>query len=114
MTLAGWQSIYQQSPILVGGEMFPIEKIAVIPALPSKAEVLACARYWDKAGTAGGGAYSSGTLMLRMRDNTYVVADGENLNAQSTPSDRTSMPRRDSDGRGPSVGCRTIREQVRS
>jgi predicted phage terminase large subunit-like protein len=75
MTLAGWESIYQQSPIVVGGDMFPIEKVTVIGASPAAAEVLSVARYWDKAGTAGGGAYSAGVLMARMRDGTFTVVD---------------------------------------
>jgi predicted phage terminase large subunit-like protein len=36
---------------------------------------LSAARYWDKAGTSEGGAYSAGVLMLRMSDGTFVVAD---------------------------------------
>lgn len=75
MTLAGWQSIYQQSPIIVGGDMFPIDKMTVVPVAPAPAEVAMAARYWDKAGTADGGAYTAGVLMLRMRDKTYVVVD---------------------------------------
>jgi predicted phage terminase large subunit-like protein len=75
MTLAGWQSVYQQAPILVGGDMFPIDKVSMLPARPAIAEVMTAARYWDKAGTAGGGAYSSGVLMLRMRDGTFTVCD---------------------------------------
>jgi predicted phage terminase large subunit-like protein len=75
MTLAGWQSIYQQTPIIVGGDMFPIEKIEVTPEQPNYGDVATCARYWDKAGTADGGAFTAGVLMARMRDGTYVVCD---------------------------------------
>lgn len=75
MTLAGWESVYQQHPIVTGGDQFPIEKISIVPAAPSTAEVVSAARYWDKAGTEDGGKYSAGVLMLRMRDKTFVVAD---------------------------------------
>lgn len=75
MTLAGWQSVYQQAPIIVGGEMFPVDKAVVIPERPAQADVQAAVRYWDKAGTKDGGAYTAGVLMLRMRDDTYVVVD---------------------------------------
>ena len=75
MTLSGWQSIYQQTPIVVGGDLFPIEKMEVTPALPNKGDVVMSVRYWDKAGTQDGGAYTAGVLMTRMRDNTYVVCD---------------------------------------
>jgi predicted phage terminase large subunit-like protein len=75
MTLAGWQSVYQQAPIVVGGDMFPIHMASIISEAPPSASVVAAVRYWDKSGTAGGGAYTAGVLMLRMRDNTFVVAD---------------------------------------
>jgi predicted phage terminase large subunit-like protein len=75
MMHASWESEYQQNPIIVGGGMFPIEKITVAPERPAASDVLSAARYWDKAGTAGGGAYSAGVLMLRMRDGTFVVCD---------------------------------------
>ena len=75
MTQAGWQSIYQQSPILVGGDMFPIEKIEVVPAPPASEEIVSVARYWDKAGTANGGAFSAGVLMARHRDGLFTVID---------------------------------------
>jgi phage terminase large subunit-like protein len=55
--------------------MFPIEKIEIVPARPVVSDVVSAARYWDKAGTAGGGAYSSGVLMARMRDGTFTVVD---------------------------------------
>jgi predicted phage terminase large subunit-like protein len=75
MTLSGWQSVYQQSPIPAGGGMFPIDKIVVVPERPARGDVVSSARYWDKAGTSDGGAYSAGVLMLRMKDGTYCVAD---------------------------------------
>jgi len=55
--------------------MFPIEKIDIVPARPVASDGVSAARYWDKAGTAGGGAYSSGVLMARMRDGTFTVVD---------------------------------------
>jgi predicted phage terminase large subunit-like protein len=75
MTQAGWQSIYQQSPILVGGDMFPIEKIEIVPAPPAPEDVNAIVRYWDKAGTSEGGAYTAGVLMARMRNGLFYVID---------------------------------------
>ena len=75
MTLGSWQALYQQSPILVGGGMFPIDKIELLPARPAVSDVMSAARFWDKAGTSEGGAYSAGVLMLRMRDGMFVVVD---------------------------------------
>jgi predicted phage terminase large subunit-like protein len=75
MTLGSWEALYQQSPIVVGGGIFPIEKIGYVSERPAAKDVVSAARYWDKAGTKEGGAYSAGVLMLRMRDGTFVVAD---------------------------------------
>ena len=55
--------------------MFPVEKIEIVPERPALKDVMSAARYWDKAGTEDGGAYSAGVLMLRMRDGTYVIVD---------------------------------------
>ena len=71
-TVAGWQSLYQQDPIVVGGDVFPVEKFAIIPVL-NKAEILHSCRYWDKAGTEDGGCYTAGVLMHKLRDGRFVI-----------------------------------------
>lgn len=75
MTLAGWQSVYQQTPILVGGGMFPIDKIQIDPAPPAWENVQSIVRYWDKAGTAEGGAFTAGVLMARLKTGLFTVID---------------------------------------
>jgi len=76
MTQAGWESVYQQNPIVVGGGLFPIEKFD-IPLLvkPDKKQVKKSVRYWDKAGTADGGAFTAGVLMHEMLDGRFVISD---------------------------------------
>jgi predicted phage terminase large subunit-like protein len=76
MTQAGWESVYQQNPIIVGGGLFPIEKFGV-PLLirPDRKETRKSVRYWDKAGTADGGAFTAGVLMHEMRDGRFVISD---------------------------------------
>src|SRR5262249_28417135 len=74
MTQAGWESEYQQNPIPVGGGMFPIEKFRIVPAL-NLVEIKRSVRYWDKAGTADGGAFTVGVLMHWMQDGRFVVGD---------------------------------------
>ena len=70
---SSWESLYQQTPITIGGGMFPIEKLTTRSYL-DKEMISATVRYWDKAGTADGGAYTSGVMMHKMKDGTYVVA----------------------------------------
>ncbi|MBU0847599.1 phage terminase large subunit, partial [Patescibacteria group bacterium] len=64
----GYAGQYQQHPVPRGGGMFKTERIEidVPPPLTSKHWVGLC-RFWDKAGTAGGGAYTVGFLMGRWR-----------------------------------------------
>lgn len=74
-TNAGWMGLYQQSPIVKGGEMFPIEKFGSQEALPSRDQIRRSIRYWDKAGTEGGGAWTCGVLLHHMRDDSYMISD---------------------------------------
>lgn len=74
LSQASWEAEYQQNPIVVGGGMFPIERFDIVSGIVSTA-VKRSVRYWDKAGTRDGGAYTAGVLMHRMADDTYVVAD---------------------------------------
>jgi predicted phage terminase large subunit-like protein len=74
MTEASWESVYQQNPIPMGGGMFPIEKFTIVPAL-NPGEIKRSVRYWDKAGTADGGAFTVGVLMHWLHDGRYVVGD---------------------------------------
>jgi hypothetical protein len=74
MTQAGWESVYQQHPIPVGGGMFPVEQLKIVPAI-NREEIKRSVRYWDKAGTADGGAFTVGVLMHWLHDGRFVIAD---------------------------------------
>jgi predicted phage terminase large subunit-like protein len=74
MTQAGWESEYQQNPLVVGGGMFPIDKLKIVPP-PAPNEIKRSVRYWDKAGTSDGGAYTVGVLLHMTRDNTFIFGD---------------------------------------
>jgi predicted phage terminase large subunit-like protein len=72
MTHASWEALYQQNPLIVGGGELPIEKLEVLPNF-DRSMVQKSVRYWDKACTAGGGAFTAGVLMLKCKDGTYVI-----------------------------------------
>ena len=74
LTNAGWQSIYQQTPIAAGGDMFPTERFNIISSV-DRSEIRKSIRYIDKAGTKDGGAYTAASLVHDMRDGTTVVED---------------------------------------
>jgi predicted phage terminase large subunit-like protein len=75
LTQAGWESIYQQHPIIVGGGLFPVDKFTMIPRRPAKDAVRKSARYWDKAGTEGGGAFTAGVLVEEQKNGRICVSD---------------------------------------
>jgi predicted phage terminase large subunit-like protein len=72
MTQASWESEYQQHPIVVGGGMFPIEKLTTLDYL-DRAQIASSVRYVDKAGTEDGGAYTALVLMHKTRDKQFVI-----------------------------------------
>jgi predicted phage terminase large subunit-like protein len=74
LTNAGWQSIYQQTPVAAGGDMFPTERFNIISGV-DRSQIRKSIRYIDKAGTKDGGAYTAATLVHDMRDGTTVIED---------------------------------------
>lgn len=75
MSLPSWVSIYQQSPVVLGGELFPVELFQVVYSIPKGCRVVKAVRYWDKAGTQGGGKYSAGVLMAKLDDGRFIILD---------------------------------------
>jgi predicted phage terminase large subunit-like protein len=73
LTTASWESLYQQHPIVVGGGIFPIEKLLAIPFWDPRAMIAKSVRYWDKAGTQDGGACTAGVLMHKLHDGRFVI-----------------------------------------
>ncbi|MEI8032994.1 MAG: phage terminase large subunit [Chlorobiaceae bacterium] len=73
MRLTSWTSLYQASPIIDEGDMFRPDQIKLIDVMP--ANIKHSVRYWDKAGTDAGGAYTAGVLMHTTTDDMVVIAD---------------------------------------
>lgn len=57
----GYAGQIGQRPVPLGGGMFKINRLLSEPVLPVKLKRVC--RYWDKAGTPGGGDYTAGVLM---------------------------------------------------
>lgn len=68
-----WEALYQQSPKLEGGTMFKVAMFQLVDVIP--AGITEWVRYWDKAGTDGGGCNTAGVLMGKMASNQWLVAD---------------------------------------
>jgi predicted phage terminase large subunit-like protein len=70
-----WESLYQQSPYIRSGGLFPMDCVGFMDHVPLS-EVVSSVRYWDKAGTKeGAGARTAGVLMHKLRDGRYLVED---------------------------------------
>lgn len=73
MTLSSWASLYQQRPFLQGGGLFAIENFKIVQFVPEL--INNPIRYWDKAGTEDGGAYTAGVKMQKTKDGQFIVLD---------------------------------------
>lgn len=72
-TAASWASVYQQNPIVQGGEIFPVENFQVVSILPVGVKRVKSVRYWDKAGTQDGGKFSAGVRITELTDGRYLI-----------------------------------------
>lgn len=61
-----------QNPSPPGGGMFKIDFINVIDDY-NPVDISKTVRYWDKAGTQDGGAYTAGVRMSRMKNGTFLI-----------------------------------------
>ena len=64
-----------QNPAPPGGGMFKVDFISTIDRIPGHAKVIRTVRYWDKAGTQGGGAYTVGVKMSSLTNGHFVIED---------------------------------------
>lgn len=67
-----WSALYQQRPTARDGEFFKRSWFEIVDAAPEHATRV---RYWDKAGTAGGGAYTCGALLAAASDGLFYIED---------------------------------------
>lgn len=63
---------FQQRPAPRAGQFFMWENLEVVDRLPKIKQVI---RYWDKAGTDGGGAWTAGVKMGLGDDGIYYIID---------------------------------------
>lgn len=72
----GISSQLQQRPTPLGGGMFKPENLIEVSIWPPSYDLLRIVRYWDKAATPGGGAFTAGALMaLRKSTQRTIILD---------------------------------------
>ena len=64
----------QQRPAPRGGGMMKVANMSIISAI-NRRNIVKSIRYWDKAGTEGGGARTAGVLMHLLKDDSFVIED---------------------------------------
>lgn len=69
-----WTSEYQGVPRPLEGNLVQQQWVHLVDDFP-KDEIVQYVRYWDKAGTEGGGAKTAGLLMGMTKQKTYYVID---------------------------------------
>lgn len=67
-----WTALYQGFPVADEGNMFKRPWFTIVDAAPRDARRV---RYWDKAGTSGGGARTAGVLLAVTNDQEIYVED---------------------------------------
>jgi predicted phage terminase large subunit-like protein len=73
MSNASWEAEYQQEPYLVGGGMFPIDKLRIIQVF-DRNQISRSVLSVDKAGTEGGdGARTAIVFMHLMKNNSILI-----------------------------------------
>ena len=65
---------YLQEIVPKSGSFFDVSKLLIVNSIDEK-EVIRKVRYWDKAGTHQGGAYTVGVKMALLKNKTYVILD---------------------------------------
>lgn len=61
---------FDQRPVPLGGGMFLVDKIITIPSAPL--HPIKIVRYWDKAGTSKGGAFTAGVKLCSYKKNDQL------------------------------------------
>lgn len=97
----GYAGQYEQSPTPLGGGMFKFEKIELAtPPTLWKRKV----RYWDKAGTKDGGAFTAGVLMGEDAEGCFWILDVVRGQWESGEREKIIKQTAVADGRGITIG----------
>lgn len=71
----GYASQIGQSAVSNKGNLFKVEHFQIIHKMVPTPDIMNSVRYWDKAGTAGAGAYTVGAKMLSLNNGKFLITD---------------------------------------
>ena len=95
-----WSALYQQTPIVLEGNMFPRDRVQIVQAGPVEGTRV---RYWDRAGTEGGGDYTAGVLICKGRDGYFYVEDVKRKQLEARERDLLIRQTAEMDGKMVSI-----------
>ena len=98
-----FSALFQQSPRPREGNMFPRDMVRIVDAAPAG---ISWVRYWDKAGTEGGGCNTAGVKM-GVHDGIVYVADSRTAQLGADRRQRLMRQTAELDGKA----CRVWSEQ---
>ena len=96
-----------QNPVPLSGGMFKVDFIQTVENIPTGTQRDHTVRYWDKAATAEGGAYTVGVKMSRLTNGKYLIEDVKRGQWSSELRERIIRQAAEADG----MECRVYIEQ---
>ena len=105
MNIFAYAGQHLQNPVPPEGGMFKTDKIRTI--LPSAMpDIVRACRFWDKAGTAGGGAYTAGVLIGITGGDAprYYIMDVVRVQVDSFTRERMIKRNAEQDGENVMIG----------
>lgn len=71
----GYAGQFLQTPVPPEGGLFKVERFHIENLPPVSVDLIQKVRFWDKAGTEGGGAFTVGVLMAEDKEGRFWVMD---------------------------------------
>lgn len=96
----GYAGQIGQSPAPLGGGMFKVDNFVMLNKMPPQNEIKKIIRYWDKAATSFGGAYTAGVKMARLTNGKFIVMDVKRGQWSSEKRERIIRQYAEADGAG--------------
>lgn len=96
----GYAGQMGQNPVPPTGGMFQVDHFQIIDKAPEPVSTVATVRYWDKAGTADGGAFTAGCKMSRLVSNKLVIHDVKHGQWGTDERERIIRETAEADGTG--------------
>jgi predicted phage terminase large subunit-like protein len=101
----GFASQVGQDPAPPGGGLFKIDHLQMVnPDEIHPTLILKTVRFWDKAGTEGGGAYTAGVKISKLKTGKFVVWDVKRGQWSSEKRELIIRQTAEADGRNVEVG----------